>query len=375
MKKLLLILLSAMLVLSLAGCNATVPVEPSTSGSIPDTSTPPSSGSGERTITDLGGNTVTLPPAEEIKRVVIITPPATSILLGVIPDTEMIVGVSKQTFAFANPEILGKLFPNWNSVETAFVNDNFETNTEELLNLDPDIVFYYGDFQKSGIENLGIPIVDFMIKGETDPETITIAQDNLMRHIFDVEGSTTLEKEWATSNQKAQEVLSTYTGEKKSALYVMNNTGGIITVYGSGTYADGCFESSGLVNVAADVKGQAEVSMEQLYQWNPDYIYVFMGTPASVMLQNKVQGQDWSLLAAYKNKTILDMPQAISSWGASCSDSPLMTLWLISQSYPDLLSADEFRALFSEYYEKMYGAELGDDVITSVLSPRKLPLQ
>lgn len=49
--------------------------------------------------------------------------------------------------------------------ETAFVSEGFVSNTEELLNLDPDIVFYYGDSQKSGIENLGIPTVDFMIKG------------------------------------------------------------------------------------------------------------------------------------------------------------------------------------------------------------------
>ena len=363
MKKLLVIILSAVLVLSFAGCDAPVETQ---DASTPTTST----NSEERTITDLGGNSVTLPSVEEIKRVVIITPPATSILLGVIPDTEMIAGVSELTFAFANPGILDKLFPNWSSVETSFVNDNFETNTEELLNLDPDIVFYYGDFQKSGIENLGIPIVDFMIKGETDPENLTIAQDLLMRQIFEVEGSTTLEKEWALVNKKAQEILETYTGEKKSALYVMSNMGGVITVYGSGTYADGCFENSGLVNAAADIEGQAEISMEQLYEWDPDYIYVFMGNPASVILQNEVPGQDWSLLTAYKNKAILDMPQAISSWGASCSDSPLMTLWLISQSYPDLLSEDEFRELFSEYYERMYSIELDDDLMTSVLSPR-----
>jgi ABC-type Fe3+-hydroxamate transport system substrate-binding protein len=33
--------------------------------------------SGPRTITDLGGNPVTLPPADQIKRVVIISPPTT----------------------------------------------------------------------------------------------------------------------------------------------------------------------------------------------------------------------------------------------------------------------------------------------------------
>ena len=323
-----------------------------------------------RTIIDLGGNRVTLPPSQEIKRVVIISPPTTSILLSVIPNSNMIVGVNPRAFTTANTKIIEKLFPNRNSVETAFVSKGFVSNTEELLNLDPDIVFYYGESQKSGIENLDVPIIDFLIKGENNPETVTIAWDNLMREIFEIEGSTSLESEWNISNQTAQELLTTNTGEKKKALFLFSNTGGIITVYGSGTYADTWFKKSGLENVASNVKGNVEVSMEQLYAWNPDYIYVFIGNPASVMLRNEVQGQNWSLLTAYKNKTIIDIPQAAYSWGAPCSDSPLMPLWMISRSYPELMPEIEFTKFFKKYYERMYSLKLEEELIASILSPR-----
>ncbi len=131
------------------------------------------------------------------------------------------------------------------------------------------------------------------------------------------------------------------------------------------------FEKSGLDNAAASVSGQSEVSMEQLYEWDPDYVYVFIGSPASVMLNNRVRGQYWSLLNAYKNKSIIDIPQAAYSWGAPCSDSPLMPLWLISQSYPELMDENEFSVMFKEYYGRMYDIELEDDLIASVLSPRK----
>lgn len=375
MKKLLVVLLSALFLLFAVACgNKAVPDKTAVSPTPSETATSSSDTPEDetRTIIDLGGNNVTLPSVEDIKRVVIISPPTTSILLGVIPDTEMIVGVNSRAFTTANTDIVQELFPNWSGVETAFVSEGFVSNTEELLNLDPDIVFYYGESQKSGIENLGIPTVDFMIKGENNPETVTIGWDNLMREIFDLEGSTSLEQEWEKSNQKAQEVLSNYTREKKSALFLFSNTGGVITVYGSGTYADTWFEKSYLINSAAEVHGQAEISMEQLYEWDPDYIYVFIGNPASVMLQNKTQGQDWSLLSAYKNNTIIDMPQAAYSWGAPCSDSPLMPLWMISRSYPDLLSTDKFKVLFSEYYKRMYDITLTDELITDVLSPRTL---
>jgi iron complex transport system substrate-binding protein len=373
LKKIIFSILSIVLFVALTGCSMSEEPVASDEQSVdtlisPDTS----SASGMRTITDLGGNSVILPPAEEIQRIVIISPPTTSVLLGVIPDSDRIVGVNSRAFTTSNTEIISKLFPDWNAVETSFVSEGFVSNTEELLNLNPDIVFYYGESQKTGIENLDIPTVDFMVKGDNNPETVTIAWDNLMREIFEVEGSTSLQKEWETSNKKAEELLDTYTGEKKSALLLFSNTGGIITVYGSGTYADTWFDKSGLLNAAAEMSGQAEVSMEQLYEWDPDYIYVFIGSPASAMLKNEIDGQDWSLLSAYKNSTIIDIPQAIYSWGAPCSDAPLTPLWLISKSYSELLGEDDFKILLADYYNRMYDITLEKELIDTVLSPRQM---
>jgi iron complex transport system substrate-binding protein len=161
-------------------------------------------------------NTVTLPPAEEIKRVVIISPPTTSILLGIIPDTEMIVG-SMPGRLHRQHGYHSKLF-QLADVETKFVSEGFVSNTEELLNLKPDIVFYYGESQKSGIENIHIPTVDFLKPGDNNPESVTIAWDNLMREIFEVQGSTSLENEWALSDQKAKELFDMYKGRKECAL-------------------------------------------------------------------------------------------------------------------------------------------------------------
>ncbi|MDD3395554.1 MAG: ABC transporter substrate-binding protein, partial [Anaerotignum sp.] len=236
-KKILFLILSIVLTLAFAGCRA--PENASV------TESKNSSVSGMRTITDLGGNTVTVPTATEIQRVVIISPPTTSVLLGVVSDPDMIVGANSRAFTTSNTEIVSKLFPNWNGVETSFVSEGFVSNTEELLNLNPDIVFYYGEAQKSGIENLGIPIVDMMKKGDNNPETVTIAWDSLMREIFEVDSSVSLQNEWEASNKKGAEVLDTYTGEKKTALFLFSNTGGVISVYGSGTYADTWFEKSG----------------------------------------------------------------------------------------------------------------------------------
>lgn len=352
------------IVLTFAGCGT------SENASVTESKNSPVSSM--RTVTDLGGNTVTVSIASEIQRIVIISPPTTSVLLGVLSDPDMIVGANSRAFTTSNTEIVSKLFPNWNDVETSFVSEGFVSNTEELLNLNPDIVFYYGEAQKSGIENLGISIVDMMKKGDSNPETVTIAWDNLMREVFEVNNSVSLQNEWEASDKKGAEVLDTYTGEKKTALFLFSNTGGVISVYGSGTYADTWFDKSGLINAAAEISGQAEVSMEQLYEWNPDFIYVFIGNPASAMLKNKISGQDWSLLSAYKNNTIFDIPQGIYSWGAPCSDAPLTPLWMISKSYPELLRESDFKMLFKDYYSRVYKITLEEELISAVLSPRQL---
>ena len=361
-KKILFLILSIVLTVILAGCRATENSSVTVSEN--------ASASGMRTITDLGGNTVTVPAAAEIRRVVIISPPTTSVLLGVLSDPNLIVGANSRAFTTSTTEIVSKLFPDWNGVDTSFLSEGFVSNTEELLNLNPDIVFYYGAAQKSGIENLGIPIVDMMKKGDNNPETVTIAWDNLLREIFEADNSVSLQNEWEASNKKGAEALDTYTGEKKTALFLFSNMGGVISVYGRGTYADTWFEKSGLVNAAAEISGQAEVNMEQLYEWNPDFIYVFIGSPASDMLENKINGQDWSLLSAYKNNTLFDIPQGIYSWGAPCSDAPLTPLWMISKSYPELLSESDFKMMFKDYYSRMYKITLEEEVISAVLSPQ-----
>ncbi|MEY8355206.1 hypothetical protein AALB39_17875 [Lachnospiraceae bacterium 54-53] len=129
-----------------------------------------------RTIKDSGSNLAELPPVSEIERVVVITPPVTSVLLDVIPDNDRIVGLSPKAFAFSNADVMAKLFPNYTQVETTFVGDDFSINTEALLQLDPDIILYYGEVQKKGLENIGLPIVDFFSPGLTDPKDVTMVR-------------------------------------------------------------------------------------------------------------------------------------------------------------------------------------------------------
>lgn len=372
MKKMFVLALSAVLCLSLAACGQ-MAGEVKDSGFAQTAGTDAVSGpGGMRKITDLGGNVVEVPAVSQIKRVVIISPPVMSFAVQTIPGTSMIVGITYRAFDTSNQAILDKVFPGWKSVDTSFLDASFAVNKESLLKLDPDIIFYYGNIQKKGIENIGIPSVDFFSKELKGPEAFSVAWDGLLREIFGKDSSASQKKEWERTNEKAASLLKQKETTKRG-LCIVSDEAGKIVVSGKDSfdaYAQSYFDESGIENVAGDLQGSSEVSMEKIYEWNPDVIIVFLDAPAKSILDNKIKGQDWSLLDAWKNKAVYDIPRTTFSWITPCADAPLMPLWLISKAYPELLSENEMRKETVDYYKRNYQIDLTDSNLDSIFGYR-----
>lgn len=326
---------------------------------------------GERTIVDLAGNQVVLPPVEKIEHVVIVAPPLVSTYASVVKDTSKLVGATQVALAEANPLILDKLIPNWQRITTTFLT-GYASNTEELLKLNPDLILVYGGAQKEGLENVKIPVVDFYIDDQVN-ETWSVEIDRLMREIFGLSGENSLQKEWDKANEQVAGILAQVKdAPKQKGLMIMSNTGDKITVRGAGTYGDDWLLKSGLENVAGELKGESiEVTMEQIYTWNPDIVYVFRGLPAAQYLGDAIKGQDWSQVQAFKTGRIHDTPRGVMNWGAPCADSPLMIQWLAGKNFPDKFSEAEYRGIIKDYYSRCYGISLMDEQVESVLNPNQ----
>lgn len=381
--KLMAIVLTSVMCLSLAACDQgttdkDISAAPEQSSPILNDSNKNLAETAEpRTITDLGGNKVKIPAASEIKHIVILSPPVMSFVVKVVPDTSMIVGINSRAFTTSNVDIVKKVFPNWQSVDTSFVDSSFAINKESLLALKADIIFYYGNFQKKGLENIDIPCVDFFSKQLGDPEAVSIAWDKQLREILGQDSTDSLQNEWNTMNEKLSELLGSK-HESKTALCIFSNTAGSIVVSGTDStdsYAQSFFDKAGITNAAANIDGTSEVSMEQIYKWNPDMIIVFHDVPAQSILDNSIEGQDWSLLDAWKNKEVYDVPRTTYSWITPCADSPLMPLWLVSKAYPELLNESSMKTLIVDYYQRNYGIGLSDTDINSILDLRKVTKQ
>ena len=358
LKRVLIISMCLLMVSLLAGCGETKKDETSEASK------------SERTITDLAGKTVTLPAVAEIKNVVIIAPPLLSTYVSNGLSTDNIVGVSAIALTEMNKVLLDYFVPNNKEINTTFVSSAYESNAEELLKLDPDIILVYGDTQKKGLETIQVPVVDFFIKNQVN-EDWSVQIDQLMREIFGLEDDNSLQQEWDIANKKVDTILAEVGSvEKQKGMMIMSNTGDKITVRGAGTYGDDWLVKSGLVNAAAELSGEnIEVTMEQLLAWNPDIVYVFRGLPAAQYLSGSIAGQDWSQIQAFKDGKIYNTPVGIMNWGTPCADSPLMIQWLVSKNFPEKLSDNEYQTILKEFYERRYEIKLSDEMIQSILIP------
>lgn len=324
-----------------------------------------------RTVTDLQGNRVRLPPANDLKRVVIIAPPLVSWFACLGAPRAEIVGANKIAFENANKKLLDLMLPGWRDIPTGFLT-GFRSNTEELLKLNPDIILVYGNFQKKGLQGITVPVLDFFLGGH-DNEAGSIASENLIREVFQSgRGSSSLQKEWDRSKKVTADLLANVQGPRKKGMMIVSNTGDKLMVMGMGSCGDDWLKKSGLINVAdiADPQGSGrEVTMEQIYAWDPDIIYLFWGIPASEHIKGNIPGQNWLHVKAARNGAVYDMPRGLTNWGTAKADSPLAMLWLVSKNYPQLLSEADFSKMMKAFYSRRYNIALSSELMEEILYP------
>ncbi len=142
----------------------------------------------KREITGVNGEKITLPPAKNIKRVVVMNPISLSPLINVIPDSVEIVGLNPVAIKTSDQKILNKLLPYWENIETEFFNkDGYGANIEELLKLNPNLIVYDAKWQGEGMDKLNIPLIDVNINesGE-NAEKMMIAYEKVFKEVFEV---------------------------------------------------------------------------------------------------------------------------------------------------------------------------------------------
>lgn len=329
----------------------------------------------QRTITDHYGNKVTLP--EKIEKVAILELLPLPSVLAVYQggNVDNLIVMPPDSLNAAENSILSEYAPDILDVSTAAY-ENGELNIEELLNMAPDIVFYSGEENTEKLQEAGITAVGFSpTAGGTSPLATLEKWLNQFEDIFQekskVNGIIEYGKE--TENEIKERLAEIPEADRVKVLEIAHYNEGALTAAGKGTFGEYWVEATGGINVALSAQKNI-VNMEQIYEWQPEKI--FLSTLTSVMPEDlykntAVEGHDWSTVTAVENKEVYKFPLGIHRWWPPSTDAPLTLWWLAKQTYPEEFSDVDMEDKITEYYEKFYDIQLSDSQVKQILSPQE----
>lgn len=324
-----------------------------------------------RTIVDnMGVKVENVPGVKNINRVAISSPPLLSMYYAMVGDLSKVVAATPSALDNGKNGVFLDMAPELKDIDVECLAGT-EVNVEEILNLKPDIGLYYAAKQGDVFKEANIPAVQFMSEQIYNPFQTINDWALLMTEVMGTENEG--KKIIAYGDEVLADVRKKASGikeeDKLKGMIIHSYANGKISVGGSEFYADFWLTESGQVNVAGETVGPTQVSMEQIYKWNPDIIFIWTGPSAQDIVDNKVQGDDWSKVSAVKNKQVYKIPCGVFAWYPVGSDVPLMMKWVAQAAYPEVYNYD-LRADVYDYYKMIYGYELSDSQLSKILDTK-----
>ncbi|MBQ2545535.1 MAG: ABC transporter substrate-binding protein [Clostridia bacterium] len=357
--RLLSVLLALTVLLSLAACSAGAGKQ----------------SSGTVTVTDHFGNTVTLP--SEINRIVVCDIyPLPSVLAVFFDSAEKIVGMAAPSMTAAKNSLLSELYPEILDAKTDFI-DGTTVNIEELMKLEPDVVFYGGTpSMGEQFANAGIPAVG-VSAGKWDYDAIETLNNwiRLLSEIFPGNDRYETVKAYSDTiyNRVQERVKDLSDAERERVFFLFQYNDTTITTSGKHFFGQWWADAVGAKNVGEEMEtdNSTAVSMEQIYAWNPGRILITNFNPAQPadLLNNTVGSYDWSEVAAVKEGKINKMPLGMYRSYTCGVDTPVTLVWMAKTVYPDLFEDFDITAETLAYYRAVFGIELTAEQANRIFDP------
>lgn len=377
MKKLICLLLAAVLALSLAACGGapapetTAPTE--TAGeTAPETTAAPTT----HTVVDHLDNAVEVP--YEVNRIVVCDIyPLPSALTVFFDSAEKIVGMPAPSMTAAANGLLGQLYPQILDAQTGFI-DGSTINMEELLKLQPDVVFYSASQPQEGeqLRNAGIPALAVSVnKWQYNAiETLNNWID-LLSQVFPENDKTQVVREYSDKmyDLVQQRVSTLDEADRQRVFFLFQYTDTNMLTSGKQFFGQWWADAIGAVNVAQELEkdNSVAVNMEQVYAWNPSLIFVtnFTKFGPEDLYNNTVGTYDWSAVDAVKNHQVYKMPLGMYRSYTPGVDTPVTLLWLAKSAYPQLFDDIDLIAETKAYYQEVFGIALTDEQASAIFAP------
>ena len=336
------------------------------------------SGLAARTIVDDNGTEVEIP--EKINRVVVtnILPLASAVTV-FLNDGKTVVGMHPASYSAAQTGLLGKLYPDVLKADTSFM-QGATLNVEALMALKPDLVLVNAPDRRTmdTIRNAGIPA--FGISPSKWDYDIIETHAQWMKSLAKIwpehEGKGALidSRSKAIAKMVADRTADLKDHERRRVLFLYRYDARQIVTSGKHFFGQYWCDASGAKNVAESIQADnanAIVSMEQVYAWNPDVIFITNFTKAMPedLYTNAIAAHDWSEIKAVKDQQVYKMPLGIYRSYTPSADTPLTLLWMAKKIYPERFADIDLNKEVKAWYKDVFGVEITDADVDSMFHP------
>lgn len=318
---------------------------------------------GTITIVDQLGKTIELDGVPE--RVVTTIMPFPYIFYAVVGNNENLVGCNPSSIVAYNDSALKYMYPELANASTEFVDTSFVVNVEELIKLQPDVVFQwnYMEDEIKKMEDAGIKVIALQYGSIDDLETWIQIIATMMGK---PERAQELIAYFHSQVDEVDAALADLTEEDFTNVLLLSDD---MKVTGTG-FSSYWLEHSGATNPAGDLSGEAlNINMEQVYEWNPSIIYIgnFTELQPSDLLENKLEGEDWSVVEAVQSGQVYKIPIGGYRWDPPGVETPLMIKWLAKIQHPEAFEDMDMNEEVKEFYKEVYNFELTDEMLNEIL--------
>lgn len=326
-----------------------------------------------RTIVDHEGTEMEIPT--DIDRIVVGTWPIAAQLSAYLGSGEKIVGVAPAVMAAAENGVLGEIYPEFLDASTEFYEGD-TINMEELLKLEPDIVIGVSGETAESIRAAGIPAVSVSVsQWGYDVVTTTGKWLELFDDIFGENEGAARVQAYTEQVQAdiAAKVATLPEEDRKKAMIIFTYSDATMTTSSKGFFGQSWCDHTGAINVGAEIDslGSAAINMEQVYVWDPDVIFItnFTAAQPEDLYNNTIGSDDWSTVTAVKNEEVYKMPLG---WYRSFTpgvDTAITLQWFAKMVYPELFADVDIEQVTKDYFNDYFGIELTDEQIEKMYHP------
>lgn len=294
------------------------------------------------TLTDQAGREVTI--EKEPQKLVSGYYISTSLLIALNLDEKM-VGIEAKAdkralYRLSAPELAG--LPSVGSAK--------EFDLEGCAALEPDLVILPLKLQNAArtLEELGLSV---LLVNPEDQALLT-EMIRLVAAATDTEARAQTLLDFTAAQE--ERLTRTLADAEQPTVYLAGNSS-LLSTAGSAMYQSDMIRLAGGAN-AADALSDTywtDISYEQLLAWNPAYI--LLASDAAYSVEDVLADPNLADCSAVADGHVYQMPDAAEAWDSPVPGGILGAVWLSGVLHPDLCPEADCAAVIDEYYETFYG--------------------